>query len=84
MASTYRDREYVTPTPYVGTMSFHTDDESGGGIGRDVAADLALTRDGQLEASIVALEARIDAAHAELALRVAEYDRRHVADHRTC
>jgi hypothetical protein len=47
-----------------------------------VAAVLAQSSDEQLEASIISLKERIDAAETELALRVAEYDRRRIVDER--
>ena len=63
-------------------MSFLPDEGSGEGVGRDLAAALAQASDEQLETSIESLKATIDAAEAELALRVAEYDRRRAADRR--
>ena len=63
-------------------MNLLPDRGSGEGVGRDVAAVLAQSSDEQLEASILSLKERIDAAETELALRVAEYDRRRLADER--
>jgi hypothetical protein len=63
-------------------MSLLPSERPGEGVGRDVAAALAQASDEQLESSIVSLKATIDAEEAELALRVAEYDRRRVADRR--
>ena len=63
-------------------MNLLPDRGSGEGVGRKVAAVLAQSSDEQLEASILSLKERIDAAETELALRVAEYDRRHLADER--
>lgn len=63
-------------------MNLLPDRGSGEGVGRDVAAALAQSSDEELEASIFSLKERIDAAETELALRVAEYDRRRLADER--
>lgn len=63
-------------------MSFRPDDVSGGEFGTEAAVNLTLADDEQLEASIVALSARIHAAQAELALRAIEYERRRIAEER--
>ena len=63
-------------------MSTQPDRWSGEGWSREAAANLTLASDDELEASIPRLKRQIDAAQAELALRVAEYDRRKLADER--
>jgi len=47
-----------------------------------VSEDLVRESDDELESSIITLAQQIDGMRAQLALRVAEYDRRSLADHR--
>ena len=63
-------------------MNHQSREGSDGAFGTDAAAGLTLTDDDQLESSIVALKEQIDAAQADLALRIAEYDRRRLAENR--
>jgi hypothetical protein len=61
-------------------MSYLPDDESGEGFEEEAASeDLSRVHDDDLEASIPAMQRRIDALQGRLAIRVAEYDRRGLA-----
>jgi hypothetical protein len=56
----------------------------GEGLGEEMAEDLTLqfdhVYDDDLEASLIEDKRALDAAHARLALKVAEFDRRQIAD----
>ncbi|MDJ0790660.1 MAG: DUF222 domain-containing protein, partial [Acidimicrobiia bacterium] len=64
-------------------MSYLPDDPSGEGFTEEAAAeDLSRLSDDELESSIPAMQRRIDGLQAHLALRIAEYDRRGLAESR--
>jgi hypothetical protein len=64
-------------------MIYSPDEPSGEDFTEEAAAeDLSRVGDDDLESSIPSMQRRIDALQAELALRIAEYDRRGLADAR--